>query len=309
MINFLKKRKDVKINYIYHPKKVLEEQGTNNLSDLYDCEAIFITSPNHTHFEYISKFLKNSNSFIFCEKIPVTNFKDLEKLENLSKINKTRLFFNFNHRFSKINEIIQNQLTSSQMGDIFSINITVTHGLAFKKKYSSSWRADKKNMHNILDTVTIHHIDLLNHNLGKIKEIAYFPNNVSKLGKSYDTDHVQIKYNNGIIATVTNSYASPYINELSMIGTNGFFTLRNNTIKFYSPRNTFDSNGFFKSPPIKNKRKFLMKNDYENSLKKSLDYFFTTIKINKSTNLIHFQNSLITNRLILNLSKKQHIIY
>ena len=32
------------------------------------------------------------------------------------------------------------------------------------------------------------------------------------------------------------------------------------------------------------------------------------IKSDKSTDLVHFQNSLMTNKLILNLSKKNHII-
>jgi predicted dehydrogenase len=308
IINLLEKRKDTTIDYIFHPTKSLGKYSTNNLSDLYDCDAVFITSPNCTHFEYISEFLKNSKSFIFCEKIPVTNGKDLEKLEKLSKINKKKIFFNFNHRFSKTNDIIKKQILSSQIGDISNIHITVAHGLAFKKGYASTWRANKKNMHNLLETVSIHYVDFLNHNFGKIKEISYFPSNISKLGKSYDTNHTVIKYQSGIIASITNSYASPYINEISMIGTNGFFTLRNNNMILYSPRDTFDSAGFFKSPQIKRKNKFSMKNDYENSLKKSLNYFFTMIKSDKSTDLVHFQNSLMTNKLILNLSKKNHII-
>ena len=77
----------------------------------------------------------------------------------------------------------------------------------------------------------------------------------------------------------------------------------------YSPRDTSDSTGFFKSPPIKKKNKFSMKNDYENSLKKSLDSFFSMIKLDKSTDLISFQNSLLTNKLILDLSKKNHIVF
>ena len=41
------------------------------------------------------------------------------------------------------------------------MNIISTHGLAFKKGYEESWRADgKNNLHNILDTVSIHYLDL-----------------------------------------------------------------------------------------------------------------------------------------------------
>ena len=46
---------------------------------------------------------------------------------------------------------------------IISINFIVSHGLAFKEEYIKSWRSDgQKNLHNILDTLTIHYLDLSN---------------------------------------------------------------------------------------------------------------------------------------------------
>ena len=72
IINLLEKRKDANIDYIFHPTKSLGKSSTNNLSDLYDCDAVFITSPNCTHFEYISNAVTNSLSALTIQSsVPI----------------------------------------------------------------------------------------------------------------------------------------------------------------------------------------------------------------------------------------------
>ena len=34
---------------------------TNNFKNIIDCDVVFITSPNNTHFEYIKRLLNSSN--------------------------------------------------------------------------------------------------------------------------------------------------------------------------------------------------------------------------------------------------------
>ena len=79
LISFLEKNSECEINYIYHPTKSLDDRFTNNFSNLYDCDAVIIASPNKTHYEYIEKLTKNFNGYIFCEKPPVTNNEELIK--------------------------------------------------------------------------------------------------------------------------------------------------------------------------------------------------------------------------------------
>ncbi len=303
LISLVENRKDCKIKYIYHPiKSILDYRATNNMSDLYSCDGVIIASPNNTHFNYIVDLLKNSDCAILCEKPPVTSSNELKKLERLSLEDKHRLFFNFNYRFSDIAENLQKNLHSKEIGKLIHLSIFSTHGLAFKKEYAKSWRADgKKNLHSVLETVTVHYLDLLIFCLGQMNKSYYFPTHVSENGTSYDTSSVILQYKNGTTVSIVNSYAAPYINDISIIGSNGFFTIRNDQLEIRSPRDTFDKRGFFKSPPILQKSKFSIQDDYTNSLEKSLNYFLIQVIEQQDMNINHFKSSLLTNRLILDL--------
>ena len=301
LIESINENKNSKLQFIYHPdKKIKNQKITNNIFDLFECDGIIIASPNSTHLQYIRKILENSKAKIFCEKPPVNNNKDLKILENLDIKDKKRIFFNFNFRFSKFNQEIEKQKNSKKLGKIIQINMIFTHGLAFKKEYKDSWRSNgKDNLHNILDTLAIHYIDLMNYQFGKIKNSTYLPFTNSKIGSSFDTAQIILEYSNGIIINILTSYAAPMINEISILGTNGFFTIRDNIVKMYSPRNNFDSHGFFISPPLKNKNKFSIKDDYNNSLKKSLSYFVNIIRKKENFNLSQFNSSILTNKIII----------
>ena len=304
LISFLEKNSECEINYIYHPTKSLDDRFTNNFSNLYDCDAVIIASPNKTHYEYIEKLTKNFNGYIFCEKPPVISFDELKNLEKLPNEWKQKIFFDFMLRFSDLSELIKNKINSDELGTIIHIDIHATKGLAFKKEYPNSWRADgKTNLHNILDANTIHHLDLVNLHLGKIDKLTYLPSLVSKNGTSFDTSYVILRYENGTTLSIFNSYATPLINDISIIGTNGHLTIRNNHLQIQSPRDTFDKNGLFTNPPISFQSDFLISNDVENSLKKSLDYFISHVRETKNFDLKHFDTSMQTNRLILELKE------
>lgn len=301
ILNLIEKRSDCTVQCIYHPeKKINHQNSTTNFSDLLVCDAVFILSPDHTHFKYIQK-LDSYNGYIFCEKPPVVSVEELEKLEQITLEKKQKLFFNFNYRFSSISDNIKNNLNSKNIGKISHVNIISTKGLAYKKEYSDSWRANKKNLHNLLNTVTIHYVDLLNFHLGKIENLYYFPSLVSENGDSYDTCFLSLKYNTGVTASIFNSYAAPYVNEISLIGTNGFLTIRNDSMNIYSPRDTFNSQGYFISPPTTSTNIFNMEKDYDESLRKSLDYFISIIKDQKQIDITHFNSSLSVNKLLLDL--------
>lgn len=307
LLKLLEQHPACNVDYIYHPTKSFNDpRSTNDFSKLLKCDAILIVSPNHTHYEYLEKLLENFKGYIFCEKPPVTSLSEIEKLEIIDIEKKSRLFFNFNYRFSNINNNLKNQLKSDMIGKIIHINMIYTHGLAFKKEYLNSWRADgEKNLHNIAETVSIHYLDLLNLHFGNIKKLIYFPRLVSENGTSYDTDYFTLQYEDGITASILNSYASPSIDEITIVGTNGYFTIKNNELVIYSPRDTFNSEGFFVSPPIVHKYCFSMENDYQDSLEKSLDYFISHVKEKTSIDLVHFNASLRTNRMILNLTNQK----
>ena len=303
LLSILQNKQDVTVKSIFHPdKKIDDPRFTNNFKDILDSDAVIIASPNHTHFNYIEQLLKEFPGYIFCEKPPVTSEEELTKLESKSSSEKARIFFNFNLRFGRLNEIMQNYVNSESMGKILNLQIIHTHGFAFKEKYTSSWRADgEKNLHNILDAISIHYVDLLNLHFGKIQKSHYFPQLVSEKGTSFDTGYILLKYDNGITASIINSYAAPSITELMMIGTNGFLTIRNNEATLFSPRDTFNSKGDFTCPSALEQNQFNFEDEVTSSLEKSLEYFLTCIAENRPVPMNQFKSSIETNRFIIRL--------
>lgn len=303
LIALCDKNQNCKLTFIYHPSKSINDpRGTNNLSDLFSCDAVIIASPNHTHYEYIEKLLLNSDCYIFCEKPPASSIEDLEKLGQLKTEMKNRIFFNFNYRFSELSKIIKNNILSITLGKLVSVQISNTHGLAFKNQYLNSWRSDgSTNLHNVLETVSIHHIDLLNFYFGKPHKITYVPSLMSENGTSYDTCNVLIQYEKGTTLSILNSYATPLLNEILIVGTNGILSIRNNRLEIRSPRDTFDVNGYFVTPKIICDSHFDMEADYQNSLKNSFDYFISVVLDKKDMSINHFDTSIQTNRLILQM--------
>lgn len=302
LIDIIEQRTDCTVSRIYHPTKPVNDlRVTNDLSKLFDCDAIVIASPNSTHFDYIQK-LDDFSGYILCEKPPAISLEELDNIERLPKQKKIKLFFNFNYRFSGLSEKIGNYLNSEVLGKIIHIDIIATHGLAFKQEYQNSWRANgKENIHNLLDTVTVHYLDLINFHLSNNFSHYYLPRLLSSNGTSYDTNLLILQYDAGPTVSILNSYATSYMNELLVIGTNGYLSIRNDTFEIRSPRDTFDEKGFFISPPISQNNAFQMQEDYNMSLRKSLDYFITRVKENDNLDLDHFDASISTTRLLFKI--------
>lgn len=296
------KQKNCTIDWIYHPTKSEFENSTNELKNIYDSDAIIIASPNETHYNYIEKILENYSGYIFCEKPPVTTNEELIQLQNISKVNKQRIFFNFNLRFGDINNGIENALREGHIGEIIDINIISSKGYAFKEEYQNSWRSNgKKNLHNILDSVTIHFIDLLNIFLKEVLEYDYQPKLISMRGTAFDTIKLNLKYEKEISVSILNSYAAPFYNELTIVGTNGILTFSNNKMIILSPRNTFDEKGFFKIPPERVSKPFNFEQEFSKSTENIIDYFLQVVNKKGSFNTKYFDASVKTTKMILDI--------
>lgn len=300
-MDIIEKNDEHNVQLLYHPFKKLEDpRSTTSLSDLLHCDAIIISSPNSTHFDYIKK-LDSFSGYIFCEKPPAISYDELEQLKNLPNSKKEKTFFNFNFRFSKLNETIHHYLNSEFLGDILFIQIIMSQGLAFKNEYKNSWRSDgHKNKFNLLDTLSIHFLDLILNNLGSFKNKIYFPKLIAETGTSYDFGHLILDFDK-VNVSILNSYVTPYVSNLTMLGTNGILTIQDNILEVNSPRDTFDDDHFFKSPPVQNSLVFDMQKDYSDSLTNSLEYFLFHVKNKKYFDIHNFDTSLKTTKLILDL--------
>lgn len=305
LISLVDSSTECRLKCIFHPNKKIDDQrGTNNFSDLLECDVVIIASPNNTHYDYLKK-LESFSGYVFCEKPPVVNLDELNKLKKIKDSKSRRTFFNFNYRFSELNKILKKYMNSKEIGKIIFIEIIASQGLAFKKEYIDSWRADgRNNKFNLLDTVTIHYLDLINQHFGISKNQFYFPKLVSNNGTSYDTGHLLLEYDTFNVSII-NSYATPFIGELLIIGTNGHISIKNDILEIKTPRDTFDKDNFFVSPPTLFTKKFNMQNDYHSSLKNSFNFFISNVLNKKEFDISLYETSLDTTQLTLKLRSSE----
>lgn len=280
-----------KISYIYKKKLIYDKKYNiiNDINKIHECNTIFICSPNNTHYEFIKRFHKNH--YIFCEKPPVNK---ISQLNNLSKINMKKVYFNYNYRFSKINESLK-KIKKLKFGKLLYGNMIMCHGLATKKEYKDSWRSKKDK--GVYDILAIHLIDLILNNFKVVK----VKKKLSKLISQNAPDNAYfsiILEEIGQIDCFT-SYSSPFKQQFEFIFENGILEIGKNKIIHRGPRNTHDKNGFFIKPKIILEEKFNQLQDYNQSLKESVKFFIKTYDSKNKFSSEKNKISLLSNKLLL----------
>ncbi len=281
--------------HVYRPKNK-DYFNQIELKKLKKFKVIFILSPNNSHLNYIKNNYKNS--YIFCEKPPVNSLKELKILKRLKS---DKLFFNYNHRFSTVCEIIKKSVNKFKLGKLVHSNIISSHGLAQKTIYKKNWRSNKiKSPKGVFETVSIHWIDMISYIFG-IKNISRADLfNLSKNGSAYDTSNIKLITKNNAIVNIFSTYNSSYYNEKLFLFENGFIIQSKNSIKIHGPTATFDGEGNFKSPNLISEFKIKESEDYIKSIEKSVDYFFHHLRKNKKFKKKLYECSLRSNLIAIN---------
>ena len=274
-------------NHALRLKSILNKLGHHNIltynhhkdttNTLRYSDVYFISSPNETHIDWILR-LQEYNKYIYCEKPPATNLKDLCILKNM--VNE-KLYFNFNYRHSSFAKLVIKHMLDEELGKLLYIHFISTHGLAFKKSFQNNWRFNGKNLFSsIIGNLGIHYVDLVEYISGGINEIESKSTSIIS-NKLPDT--VNIKLNTKICnAEIFISYAAPFRNQATAIFDNGIVELLDGQISIQTPRDTYDRTGRF-APP---KKKYLYKgfnnakDYYDNSLNQSIMYFLNLAKTN-----------------------------
>jgi len=264
------------------------------LNRLNQSKAIFIISPNNTHFEYLEKFRKSN--YIFCEKPPVSNKKQLTKIKNYNYRN---IYFNFNKRFSIIAETLSHIKKKFQLGELVYANMISSKGLSTKKEYKDNWRSNiKHSKKGVFETVSIHDIDLINY-FFVVKKI-HKPDlkNFSKVGTSFDTSLTKIELKNESLINIFSTYYSSLIRKSTFFFKNGVLEFDINKISLRYPTKTFDKNKNFLVPKIKFQKTLSFDNDYLDSLTKSINYFLKIVDKNQNFKKKDFDISIKSNGLL-----------
>ena len=87
IIDIINKSKIGKVNFIYKPSsKKNYKKETDDLRDILKYDAIFILSPNDTHYFYLKYLIKNYRGYIYCEKPPVVDETHLNFIKNTENL-------------------------------------------------------------------------------------------------------------------------------------------------------------------------------------------------------------------------------
>tara|TARA_Y100001937_G_C7119890_1_gene332035 strand:+ start:1363 stop:2310 length:948 start_codon:yes stop_codon:yes gene_type:complete len=277
----------------------LWNHNTDNFSDIINSDAIVIASPNDTHINYIKKILNETSAYVFCEKPPVTNLKDLEYLNNLSDDKKERIFFNFNYRFSDLPQMIKKY--KHIIGKPVHFNFISSHGLALKDSFENNWRfTTDDDLMGVYGTVAVHYIDLCLWLLGECIETNIHKSNFSN-SKTADSISIDMKFKNGCTVNIFVSYVTPFINKSDLIFDNAIFELDNGKLNLYEPRESFDDVGNFVKPHGKCISNFdKSKHYYDNSIEETLSFFVNNVKNKNKFSIDDFQISMETNKILIN---------
>ena len=273
---------------------------TDNFSNLIGSDAILISSPNDTHVHYIKRILRISpDSYIFCEKPPAVNLDDLDYLDGLSLGDKSKIFFNFNRRFSYISKLVKEK----DLGKPVHFNFVSSHGLAFKDTFKDNWRFTSTNeLMGVYGTVAVHYIDMCIWLLGECENININKSTYSGSNLA-DSVTIDMKFKNGCTTNIFVSYVTPFINRSNMIFENAIVEQEDGVINLYENWNTVDEKGFFKKPhkqtllEMKSSREY-----YNDSLKNSLVEFVKTVKSKDLFSFEYFDKSIFTNYILLNVN-------
>lgn len=278
-------------------KSLANLENVFEISDLFDCDAIFITSPNDTHFKYLKHLAQNYPGYIFCEKPPVTNIEDLKYLNNLDEKIKKRIYFNFNYRFSPYAESLKYDSEKYSLGNLINASIIQGHGLALKECYASNWRSDKTtHKKGVFETYSVHYFDMFIYIFGLPQKHVNFTSSLSPYGDSIDNSCFTCQFANNATLNITTSYTTPKINSVNLIFENGLIKFED-TKYIYGPRDCFDENGLFKDPPLIKKEE-IEPDIHSNSLKKSVIYFYDAVKNQSGFDLNSFEASINSNKML-----------
>ncbi len=168
-----------------------------NLKEMKDAgiEAVYITSPNKTHFKYSFEALE-FGMHVFCEKPMTTSLDDALALEK--KVQETKLLFQLGHnrRFAYVYSFMKQKIETGELRP-HSFQIKMNRG----ELLNPPWTSDRNYTGGFLFESTIHLLDMMCWLFGDVEEMFVMAK--KSLYPDYDDWAIAVKMKNGIIGTFT----------------------------------------------------------------------------------------------------------
>jgi len=270
-----------KLHHVYHPDLSRIERSelkalplTDVLEKCSQSDAIIVSSPTPAHFNQLQHF-SNFNGHILIEKPATENPTDLRRLLDFPNEWKSRVKVNFNFQANPVGEKFRSIIQDGLIGEPIYGSFETNHGGAYKNNWANSWRASHINA-GPLPTVGIHYIQWLISIFGNPSSTSIQTMSAAK--KSFqDSGLAQLTWDNGFVTTIATSYASAFKIHFHITGTEGYVSYDGHSVKLFSPRDTFDEQGFFVQPPESLSLLFPWDISYKESIRKSQQVFINTI--------------------------------
>jgi len=212
-------------------------------------DVVFISTPNEVHLEAFKLCLDSQIQYIYVEKpaLGVEEYYAHRLKTSPVSLGYLAVGYHFlkNKAFIDLRDIIK----AGTYGRVISISISSGHGLAFKDGYRSSWRSMGRL--EIANTAASHLISLARYLLDDSDIVECVQNLLSHAGNSAsDTYHGHFIFSRGECVTLMSSWACPLIKNCTVVFTDGIWTYDFKKVQIFYPRNSYDQNGLFQSPPL-----------------------------------------------------------
>jgi len=206
-MEILSNREDVEIAGIIEPdesraKSISEKYGARifeRLKDMKDAgiDAVYITSPNFTHFLYASEAVELGFS-VFCEKPMTINYEEAKTLEKLVEEKGVIFQVGHNRRFAYVYKFMKEKIDKGEVTP-YSFQIKMNRG----ELKNPPWVSDRKYTGGFLFETTLHLFDMVRFLFGDLEEMYVFAK--KSVYNDLDDWAILMKTKSGVIGTFTSS--------------------------------------------------------------------------------------------------------
>ncbi len=248
--------------------------ATSDFDAVLECDAALICSPSDTHRTYLDR-LQGRDVYVFCEKPIATAADDLDWLQNLPGAAKRKIYCNHNYAHTEFCRKAEELIDSGAVGSAVHLQAGATHGLSFNPAFADNWRFKTNDpFASIVGNLGIHYIHLALHLFDEPDQVVCHRSRVNPNSADADTCSILMQCARGQSVYIHLSYSEPYVNNARLMFTDGTLELDDGRLRLFSPRDSFDADGRFATPPHEEVCRFeTSKAYYDQSLVRSLDTF------------------------------------
>ena len=225
--------KEFKIPYFLNYREMLKE--------IPDIDLIVIATPSGMHFEHSMEIISTFKKNIVIEKPTFLRHDQLNEAYKLADKFGVKIFPIFQNRYNKAVVRVKQAIENNELGDLQIFNVRVRWCRPQRYYDMSPWRGTYSHDGGALTNQGIHHLDLLRHLGGEIKEVNSIKATLGSKIEVEDSIVSTFSYENGAIGSLeitTSARPIDFEASISIVGSKGLAQLGGvavNKLEIFSP--------------------------------------------------------------------------